>query len=507
MKNLRIKTQLVAAMLFTLVLVMGMGAGALDALNRTRASAEKLYQEGFVPVSSLSEVNETLLRNRTVFAELLMTTPSPEAIKAAGETLERNDARILRAWKVFRGSLRSEEELELAKDFDQARAKWIDSALTPALAALRAGKREQALAIYQENAAATFNRMRASTEALTEARNQRTQKEYADNQTGFSTARNRLILTGLLGFGITLFSGFMLIGAIGRPLDEIMAATQGLAAGNTSARIEHPGKNEIGQVGAAFNRMAQKLEEYVAEISESHARMAAVQNTAMLGIVTIAPNGIIETANPTVSSLFGYSTDEIVGHNVSMLMPSPASEEHDKYIGNYLRTGERKILGMGREVEARRKNGEVFAIKLLVSEVKLNGKHFFVGMIEDITARKQAEDALLKFSADLKNKVDILLGIVMQVRDGDLTAQIGFDGDDSIGQLATGLQHTIDKLAALLAKVQEAGILVTSSATEIAATAREQEATMSEQAASSNEIAASTKEISATARELVKDHG
>ncbi len=504
MKNLRIRIQLFAIMGFTALLLIGMEVGALDALNRTNESAENLYKEGFIPVASMTAVNETLLRNRAIFADLLISSASPEAIKAETDEVEKNIALVTREWKLFRSTLRSDEEKDLARDFDEARAKWLDAGLLPAMAALRAGKRDQAVAIYHDTATAEFNRMKLSADGLTELRNKQGQKVFSENQTRFTTSRGRLILTGLLGFGIILFAGYMVIRAVGQPLDDIVAATRRLAVGETSARIDNPTDNEIGRVAAAFNLMAQKLAEHVAEINENRARMEAVQNTAMLGIITIAPNGIIETSNPALGNLFGYASQELVGHNVSMLMPNPFRDNHDNYMESYLRTGERKILGVGREVVGQRKNGEIFPIKLLVSEVKQSGKHFFVGMIEDITARKQAEDALVKFSADIKSKVDVLLGAVSRVRDGDLTTQIGFEGEDSIGQLSSALQHTIDKLAALLAKVQEAGILVTSSATEIAATAREQEATMTEQAASSNEIAASTKEISATARELVK---
>ena len=504
MKNLKIKVQLFAIMGFTALLLLGMGVGALDALDRTSDSAERLYKEGIIPVASLTAVNEALLRNRAIFAELLNSTTSSEDIKAGAVEVDKNIALITKEWKLFRGSLHTDEEKDLAKDFDEARSKWLDAGLSPALAALRAGKRDQAAALYHDTATAEFNRMKSSADGLIELRGKLGQKEFSENQTRFSTSRSRLILTGLFGFGVILFAGYMVIGAIGRPLDDIIAATRRLASGETSARIDNLTDNEIGRVADAFNIMAQELEEHVAQINENKARMEAVQNTAMLGIVTIAPNGIIETLNPSACSLFGYASQDLVGHNVSMLMPNPHRDNHDNYMESYLRTGERKILGVGREVLGQRKNGEIFPIKLLVSEVKQNGKHFFVGMVEDITARKQAEEALVKFSADIKSKVDILLGAVSRVRDGDLTTQIGFEGEDSVGQLSSALQQTIDKLAALLAKVQEAGILVTSSATEIAATAREQEATVTEQAASSNEIAASTKEISATARELVK---
>lgn len=504
MKNLKIRTLVLGLMGFATILLIIMVLGAVDALNRTDESAETLYTAGVVPIKSLSAVNEALLRNRVVFTEMLAANAGGEAIKAGADEIDKNIAVVDREWKVFRESLRSGEEKELARDFEAARTKWQETGLLPALAELRAGHREQAAGLYRGAAAFELKRMKQSADALAALQEQRGQDEFTGSRANFSTARSRLALTALIGFAIIALAAWRVMRAVGRPLDDLAAAADALAEGKTAVHIDYERDNEIGRVAAAFNHMADKIAQHVAEINENQARMEAVQNSAMLGIVTIDAQGIVETTNPAAANMFGYAPEEIVGRNVTMLMPSPYRENHDGYMANYKRTGERKILGIGREVTGQRKGGEVFPIKLLVSEVKLADKHFFVGMIEDITARRQAEDALVKFNADLKEKVDSLLVTMTRVSDGDLTAKIGFAGDDNIGRLAVALQQTIDKLAALLSRVQEAGILVTSSTTEIAATARQQEATMTEQAASSNEIAASTKEISATARELVK---
>jgi two-component system sensor kinase FixL len=90
--------------------------------------------------------------------------------------------------------------------------------------------------------------------------------------------------------------------------------------------------------------------------------------------------------------VFGYRQDEVVGHNVKMLMPSPFHEEHDYYLENYQRSGERKIIGIGREVEGRRKDGTTFPIELSVGEARHRNEPLFVGIIRDITKRRQAED-------------------------------------------------------------------------------------------------------------------
>ncbi|QDU39991.1 Sensor protein FixL [Maioricimonas rarisocia] len=127
---------------------------------------------------------------------------------------------------------------------------------------------------------------------------------------------------------------------------------------------------------------------------ETAARLAAVLDTVVDGVITIDEYGIINSVNPAVERMFGYSEDELVGKNVSLLMPSPHSEEHDGYLENYRRTGIAKIIGIGRELEARRKDGTIFPIDLAVSEVKFDDTRMFSGVIRDMTDRKQAEAQL-----------------------------------------------------------------------------------------------------------------
>jgi len=132
------------------------------------------------------------------------------------------------------------------------------------------------------------------------------------------------------------------------------------------------------------------------ELRDQYARMQAVFNSAVEGIITIDEVGTIESFNPAAEAMFGYTADEVAGRNISMLMPAPYAAEHDQYLENFRRTGERKIIGTGREVTAQRRNGETFPIHLSVSEVHLDDRRLFTGMVRDITELKQAEERLLQ---------------------------------------------------------------------------------------------------------------
>ncbi len=122
------------------------------------------------------------------------------------------------------------------------------------------------------------------------------------------------------------------------------------------------------------------------------ARLTALINTAVDGIIFIDAQGAITLFNPACERLFGYRAGEMVGQNVKRLMPAPDHAAHDGYVAAYRRTGERKIIGVGREVLGRRKDGETFPIELSVGEAALGGEVFFVGILRDITERRRAAD-------------------------------------------------------------------------------------------------------------------
>jgi PAS domain S-box-containing protein len=131
-----------------------------------------------------------------------------------------------------------------------------------------------------------------------------------------------------------------------------------------------------------------------AELCEREAKLQAILDTAPLAVVTIDSHGRIESFNPIAESLFGYSVREVFGRNVNLLMPAPYREQHDGYMHRYLTTGERRIIGIGRVVKGRRKDGTVFPMELSVGEVRLNGSPRFVGFIQDLSARERMEQEL-----------------------------------------------------------------------------------------------------------------
>ncbi|MCK5497900.1 MAG: PAS domain S-box protein, partial [Gammaproteobacteria bacterium] len=133
-------------------------------------------------------------------------------------------------------------------------------------------------------------------------------------------------------------------------------------------------------------------------IHDSEGNLRTIVDTAAEGIITIGADGLIISFNKAAEKIFGYSAEELTGKNVSCLMPSPYSENHDKYIADYLEHGVAKIIGNSREVFGKRKDGTVFPMNLAVSEAQHGKQRTFTGILRDISARKEAEGQLRKFS-------------------------------------------------------------------------------------------------------------
>lgn len=141
----------------------------------------------------------------------------------------------------------------------------------------------------------------------------------------------------------------------------------------------------------------------------SEERMRAVLDNTLESIITIDRAGIIQSINPATEQIFGYGQKELVGQNVKMLMPEPDRSAHDQYLDNYHKTRQPKIMGKGRELEGRHSDGTIFPLELGVTEVSIDDQVMYVGVLRDITQRKEYETALLTARQELQQANEKLL--------------------------------------------------------------------------------------------------
>lgn len=206
-------------------------------------------------------------------------------------------------------------------------------------------------------------------------------------------------------------------------------------SGTTEARQADESARPLDQTEESASR---KKVELALRLSEESLR--AILETAVDAIVTIDRSGIILSANPASERMFGYTAEELVGQNVSLLMPSPYREDHDGYLARYLQTGERHIIGIGREVQVRRKDGRILPVELAVGEI--DHLQRFTGILRDLTRRKSLEREVVEI-ASLEQR------------------RIGEDLHDSVGQELTALNLLAGDLAELVpADQSDAGTVV-----------------------------------------------
>jgi PAS domain S-box-containing protein len=195
-----------------------------------------------------------------------------------------------------------------------------------------------------------------------------------------------------------------------------------------------------------------------AERRRDAALVRTVLTTVEDAIITIDHEGIVKDLNPAAARVFGYGPEEVIGRNVTMLMPEPYRCEHDCYVSNYLRTGQAKVIGQGREVTGQRKDGSIFPMELAVSEMRVSRRRMFTGVVRDITERKQIETERKQIEqhqellvAELDHRVKNVLAQVAVV------AASSRQGSRSIDEFLRSLNGRIQSMAAAHTLLSKSG--------------------------------------------------
>ncbi len=181
----------------------------------------------------------------------------------------------------------------------------------------------------------------------------------------------------------------------------------------------------------------------------------AIFDNILDGIISIDRNGTMQNANPAVERIFGYKSGELAGNNVSMLMPEPYHSGHDNYLKSYLGTGEAKVIGIGREVRGKRKDGSTFPMDLAVSETKIGKDRIFVGIIRDISEKKEAES---KITEQTRLLVDLSTPVLKVWDHVVLLPLIGSIDSDRAVQIIENLLDAIVKTNARVAVIDVTGV-------------------------------------------------
>lgn len=239
-----------------------------------------------------------------------------------------------------------------------------------------------------------------------------------------------------LCFGIAI--GIVISLNLSRPINQLVRATRKVANGDFSMPVQIRTGDEIGALGESFTQMANRLGAYIAELNKSEAKFRTMLELAVSAIIMIDTRGIIQMANPAAERMFGFSQDELLGSNVTRLMPEHHAARHHEFVDHYIESGVKKIIGASRELFGKHRDGSLIPIELAVSEIKLEDERLFLGLLSDISVRKENEQQLKLLASVFKNTIEGIFitdprGKIERVNPG-FTRITGYRAQEAVGQ-------------------------------------------------------------------------
>ena len=224
--------------------------------------------------------------------------------------------------------------------------------------------------------------------------------KYHFDRSESSLYRGFVFLALILGVSILILL-FLMSRLITRRVGKLVKVLQLYSDGDHQLRSSLSGHDELSWLSRSINKLLDKIDKNQAQIIEREQRLESLFQTVLDAIVIIDDKGIIQRVNKATEKLFDYGADELVGNNISMLMPKPYLLEHDQYIQNYKDTGIKKVIGLTREMNAVKRDNTVFPVEIAVSEMMVGSQKMFSGIIRDITERKEFERIMKNINDEL----------------------------------------------------------------------------------------------------------
>ena len=404
--TLTIKSRLIVNFMLIAVTLLGVESVSLFGMSKARDSLKTVYEDRIIALDQLTDIESLILQNRiAITASLVTSTPDEISINVA--KLEKNEAEIDKLWEAYMATYLTPEEKILAAKFADDRKKFVTQGLNPAAAALRANDLKKATRILVEYIRPLYQPVGKGIKTLGKLQLSVTKQEYEEVQSLYDIIRNIIIATAIIGLGLAIWIGFILVRAISRPLEDVVRIARGVAAGNLTQQIEVRSPNEIGQLMKALKEIHDNLVKVIGQVRDSEARTRAVLDNVDEGIIAINEGGEIEIFNPAAEQVFGYTGNEIIGKNASLLTRESSRRQHNGTLERRQLLNKPTATGLSKEVVGVRKDGTNFPLAFKTREIRFNMKQLYIVVTRDLTASKQAETEQRKHEQVQQRNVEL----------------------------------------------------------------------------------------------------
>jgi PAS domain S-box-containing protein len=439
MTKLRISTRLwlMVGLSFTLFFV-AIGIG-LHSLKTGSNALQTVYKDHALAMEYLSELAATLRENRAEVYRIFQHSSANPArtlhdhsidthLDAIEERITKGDA----FWKDYLATHLDPEEVLLATEVTQKRSTWL-TYLKAAIDAVKVGDfSNKTIVRFSDEGNDAFQVAMKTLAKLRDYQVTAAEQEYLAAEVRYQHSLIKFALLAIFGGLGLMGSAYFALRRIIGGLREVGTAAREISAGNFATPLlasGAEGSDEINELMTHMGAMRDSLVDIVGSLRTSETRSRAILRTMRDGVVTIDTQGTILSVNDRIGEMFGYNEDELVGHNVSLLMPEPDRSAHDGHLQSYQATRRGATIGRRVEVVGQRKNSSLIPIDLYVNEMVDDEGSTFIGVIRDITEQKQAqqelEAALIAAKAAAEARSRFLANMSHEIRT-PINAVLGF---------------------------------------------------------------------------------